>query len=320
MAFIKSSGVIKATAACAIVPLMYARAEAGTWYLNQTIIHDSQERSYDYYVPDSLNGPRPLVVVLHGNGGSSSFISSCSGIRPLCRFAAEADSHKFYIVAPQGLDGENGGAYWNDCRDMAGDTHDDVDFIEQVIDDMGVAYDIEPKRIFAAGHSNGGAMALRLAEESSYFSAVASISGGMTTSAASECTHSNVNSTGILMINGTDDSFVPYGGGEIQTEIGGYVRPVEDAISYWVNFNSTDTAPITENLPDVNTVDSSTVTSYLYGNGDNDTAVRLYKVVGGEHSEPGIAEQYPHWIGDYGVKQNHDIESAEVIWGFFDLH
>ena len=50
---------------------------------------------------------------------------------------------------------------------------DDVAFLTLLVADVAKAYAVDPNRVYAAGHSNGGIMALRLAcEASDVFAAV----------------------------------------------------------------------------------------------------------------------------------------------------
>jgi len=117
-------------------------------------------------------------------------------------------------------------------------------------------------------------------------------------------------------MNGTEDPLVPYEGGQIASNRG-LVLSTDASVDYWVNRNGTDIVPIVENLPDTNPNDESTIEKSTYPNGDNNTEVVLYKVIGGGHTEPSLEERFgPIYLAIVGV-QNGDVEMAHEIWDFF---
>src|SRR6185312_7191862 len=98
------------------------------------------DRSYLLHLPNPLpNNPLPLVVVLHGGGGSAESAAKMTG------FDAEADKQGFIVAYPEGTDrghpvlslfGKPGFLTWNagDCCGYA-QQHgvDDVGFIRAVV-------------------------------------------------------------------------------------------------------------------------------------------------------------------------------------------
>ena len=79
--------------------------------------------------------------------------------------------------------------------------------------------------------------------------------------------------TAMINIHGTLDGVIPYNGGST-----GY-KSINEVMTYWVNFNDTNTSPTTDNIDD----NGITIEHYLYPDGDGGTSVEHYKVVGGEH-------------------------------------
>jgi poly(3-hydroxybutyrate) depolymerase len=94
----------------------------------------------------------------------------------------------------------------------------------------------------------------------------------------------------------------------------GSVISTDSSIAYWVKRNETDTAPIINRFPSINT---SSVTSYLYSHGKNNTEVMLFRIEDGGHIEPSRKERYSILWRAFAGNQNRDIESAEEIWSFF---
>jgi len=164
------------------------------------------------------------------------------------------------------------------------------------------------------GTSNGGHFSIRLAEElSDKITAFAAMVAS--NSVNSVCTTSTTGVSALFM-NGTDDPILPYEGGEMPSNRG-EVYSTEDSVAYWVNKNATDTVPEITNLNNANTNDGSTVTKYLYGNGQNGTEVALYEIDNGGHTEPSIAERYSNIYLLLVGNQNGDIEMANEVWDFF---
>ncbi len=101
------------------------------------------------YVPLAVadaGRPAPLLVVLHGAGGSGQRISE--------RLRQAADAHGIILVAPSSR-----GATWDSIRGALGP---DVAFIDRA---MKTAFDecaVEPSRVGIAGFSDGASYALTL--------------------------------------------------------------------------------------------------------------------------------------------------------------
>ena len=108
----------------------------------------------------------------------------------------------------------------------------------------------------------------------------------------------------ILQIHGTNDVLVPYNGGD-------GTMAINDVIDYWREHNSCDSSPAVIDIPDIFTLDFSTVQEITYSCDNDDTntnaMVRHYRVDGGGHD----------WIGAWG---NRDVNASELIWEFFSLY
>ena len=180
-----------------------------------------------------------------------------------------ADAENFILVYPQGscLDGYS---HWNPSA-PGGDNKssaDDYGFIEALIHQLSLNYNIDKDRIYACGYSNGGMFAYGLAQnKSNLIAAIGSVSGVMLDGGTTS-THPMP----IINIHGTADSVLPYNGSSEYNSI-------ETILNYWINFNNTNTVPVLENI----TNNGITVEKYAYENGDNNTAVEHYKVIDGDH-------------------------------------
>lgn len=126
--------------------------------------------------------PVPLVLVLHGTGGSGLLAIEETG---LADFAAV---HGFAVAFPEGLAVNpdrpakflSNPQRWNDGSTRPGDKlhtdHNDVEFLEAVIRDASARTGAE--RVFLTGFSNGAGMAFRIAaERTELIRAVAPVAG-----------------------------------------------------------------------------------------------------------------------------------------------
>jgi polyhydroxybutyrate depolymerase len=167
-------------------------------------------RPYNLYVPAGLDRskPAPLVLFFHGYGSTGAGSARALGI------LGAADAHGFVVAYPDGTIDGQGNRFWSAsdaCCNFASKDVDDVAYAAWILDDVASRAKIDPKRVYAAGHSNGGFMALRLAcDLSPRFAAVVSVAGAAHAD-PSRCNPSEPVS--VLQIHGDADAVVHYGGG-----------------------------------------------------------------------------------------------------------
>lgn len=280
---------------------------------DQTITIAGVDREYSLFVPEDYIDA-PVVMLFHGHSGNHHEIIEST---PYKAWLDLAHQENILVVIPNGLytsDIEKG---WNDCRAdaLTNSPADDVLFIHTLLDRVLSEYAADAKRIYINGTSNGGHFCIRLAMEmperlAAFATVVASHA------VQTECANSSVPVSALFM-NGTDDPFMPYAGGQMINNRG-EVFSTDDAIQYWVNRNGTNATPNVEALMDLNTSDNCTVEKQLYTNGLDNTEVALYKIVGGGHTEPSQEVRYgPPLVPFILGHQNGDMEMAEEVWRFF---
>ena len=266
---------------------------------NRTMLFDGNNREYIIYVPSIYDGSEayPLMFNFHGGGGTSNDFININDMRSV------ADTAGFIAVYPQAAVDPNDGS--NAWLHKAPTSHDDVFFIEAIIDTLSNDYFIDNNRVYACGYSEGGIFSYELAcRLNNRIAAISSVSGSMLVDSFRDSYYnlgfcSPVHPTAILLIPGTND-MSPH---STYTGFQPYYMSADEITTYWSNYNNTDINPSISQLPNINTSDGSTVEHRVWENGDNCLRVEELKVNGGEHD----------WPGTFG---NMDIDATSEIWDF----
>ncbi len=181
---------------------------------------------------------RPLVVMLHGTGGSAEFAAEET------RWADLADELAFLIAFPDALPVDpaqppsflTNPKRWNDGSTRPGDLFhsdvDDVTYLQAVIDDATEHGPADPKRVYLTGFSNGASMAFRFAaERPDEVAAVAPVAGYCHVSPPLLAPP-----VPTLYVIGDEDRLLPLDGGPVRLPWGNRVveRPaIDDTLARW---------------------------------------------------------------------------------------
>jgi len=283
---------------------------------SKTFQHGGVERTYHLYLPTNFDKskPTPLVLALHGGGGTGKNFENVTSAGTL---TTAAESRGVILIMPDGKD-----KHWNDGRpEIFGNDpmYDDAGFISTLIDDMIQNYGVDANRVYATGISNGGFMSIRLAIDlSNKLAAIAPV-----TAQLSEANQSKVPELpiSIMIVNGEDDPLVPYNGGCIDVpltpecsrgEVLSTQETIEKIIGYNQCVNPSETVPI-DTIPN----DGTSVEITTYNGCEQGTEVVLIKVIGGGHTWPG-GEQYLSTTVVGAVSK--EINASEMILEFFLSH
>jgi polyhydroxybutyrate depolymerase len=274
-----------------------------------SLIHQGIRRTFLVHIPEKLSERQtvPLVIVLHGGGGSPAAVARLTG------FSKLADAAGFIVVYPQAVN-----RHWNDGRNVTRfrahrEKIDDSGFIAALIDTLSRRLKIDPARIYACGISNGGMMCQRLGIELSHrLAAIATVAAALPENLLDS--FQPARPLAVLMINGTADPVVPYEGGPVGINAQrGRVLSVEQTARLWAEFNRCSP-------PTVDTVitrgnDSTRIVRISFSRGRDGTEVILYRIIGGGHVWPGGERRHP-LFGRYV----RSLNATRTIWEFFSRH
>jgi polyhydroxybutyrate depolymerase len=251
------------------------------------------DRPFDVFVPSSYDAatPMPLVVLLHGYTGTGDTQEGYFKFEPL------AEARGFLYVHPDGTTDATGAQYWNAtdaCCSFGTNTPDDSAYLTAILDQVSSEYNVDPKRIFLSGHSNGGFMSYRMAcDHADRIAAVASLAGATFADTAT-CTPSEPVS--VLQVHGTDDAVVGYQGDDFG---GASVPSAEQTVATWAGYNDCGTTPTAvEGELDLDKLlegADSTVQSFSCAPGID---VELWTIDGGSHS-PALSEEFTLGVVDF---------------------
>lgn len=265
---------------------------------------DGRERDYRLFVPESLPaGPRPLVVALHGGGGTGRQMERFGGFDEL------AEAEGFLVAYPDGLNRN-----WNDGRvgeaiDEDRKGIDDGAFIAAMIDEIAARHAVDPKRVFATGISNGGFMSHTLGNRfPGRFAAIAPVIGGISPAVRDGF---GAGAVAVLIIQGTEDPLVPYAGGVVAKNRGELIDTVE-AAKLWAARNGCTTDSGDADMPDTDPDDGCRPTRRVWSGGE--APVELRTIFGMGHTWPGGSQYLPAaWIGPVCG----DFDATKDVWEFF---
>ena len=269
---------------------------------------DDQERSYLVHVPPNYdrNTPTPVVLIFHGAGTNAQIMVVFCGLNK------KSDDAGFIAVYPNGsgtgpfLTFNAGGLQGEAAKGRA----NDVKFVATLLDDLATVVNVDPKRVYATGISNGGMMSYRLAAElSDRIAAIAPVAGTMAIEDANP-----TRPVSVMHFHGTADNMVPFAGPSANTPKFLTFKSVNDSILLWAKLNGCPEEPAITDEPDVKD-DGTKVQRKVCGPGKDGAEVVLYVIEGGGHTWPG--QKSP--VGFIG-KSTLDISANDLMWEFFKKH
>ncbi len=250
-------------------------------------------RPYGLKVPESYDGqrPTPLVVLLHGytsNGATQDAYFKLSEL---------ADRRIFLLAYPDGTRDLIGNRFWNAtdaCCDFFNRGVDDVGYLDAVIDEIAGRYNVDPRRIYLVGHSNGAFMAHRFACDLGGRVAAIVTLAGMQWQDETRCAASSPVS--VLHVHGRNDEVIRYEGGS--TPRGAYPGAVE-TVGAWAAKNGCAGSFATNGQHlDLDKSIAGEETAVERYSGCAGVDVELWTIEGGGHV-PAFTERWAETIWDF---------------------
>jgi polyhydroxybutyrate depolymerase len=291
---------------------------SGTFTKGSILVHGTT-RSYHTYVPRDLPKGAPLVVMLHGSGESGLQVRTETGYG----FDRAADAHGFALVYPDALAGD-----WDVCSEVGRlsprlDFIDDVAFVTQLADTLMAEVGVDPRRVFAAGVSRGGALAIRLALEApDRVRAVAAVSASVPAPENFRCKPTDHTSS-VLIMNGTDDPLHPFDGGDVSLfglfYKNGRMLSSRASGQYFADLNHIGGPPVTLPVTKEDAAGEGVRVERVQWGSGHDPDVELVAIHGGGHGLPQPYQRRAPVLGSLVLGPlPAEPNGPELIWAFFD--
>lgn len=278
------------------------------------------ERHYTVHVPPGYDGSAAsaVVVMLHGGGGTSKAAAFETG------WGAKADEACFLAVFPDAMSRDpsqpsnfaRNPQLWNDASDRfypGQNPPDDVGFIKAMLDELFARFNVDKRRVFFTGFSNGASMAFRVgAELSNRIAAIAPVAGA--------CWLEKLTlkrPVPMCYMTGTADPLNLIEGGVPKLASGASDRirakpkpPVRESIEEWAEALGCP-------LKSTEVTDMNGIRIESWGPGCGDAELVYVTVEGLGHTWAGGKSLLPETMVG---KRSDRVKATDFIWDFFQKH
>ena len=271
--------------AMVMIPWPVVAQEGAGGDFEATLVSDGLERRFLYHVPPTYDPatPVPLVISYHGYTDNPEDHSEYTRWKP------KADTEGFIVAFPEGQ-GEPPG--WYPYVGATRDYYDDVQFARDVIAWFQSEFNIDPRRIYASGMSNGGGMAGRIGcDVSDILAAIGPVSGNH----VHEDPCHPLRPVPVVAIHGQQDAIAPYDG--LDTLLANIPQWTLD----WATRNGCDLTPQVTDTETVSPTFQSDILIETYTNCDDEADVVLHSYAEMGHAWPVLT-------------------AVDIVWAFFAAH
>lgn len=277
-------------------------------YESKIVDVDGLSRKYLVHLPSNLSPKYPVVLFLHGAGGTAEGALNHYG------WVEKSDQESFIAVFPEAtpIDLSNPPNFrtnpnvWNDGSGSGKERTDDISFLKKVINDVLKEYWGDPNRVYITGFSNGASMTFRAGIElSDSVKAIAPVSGHLWQKYPKP-----KKLMSLLLITGDADPLNPLEGGAAKNiwNVGKEKRPsMKESIKIWLGLLG-----IGEGEKKVK--QENGITKVFYG--PNKTGLEvIYMIIRGQgHEWPGKPRVLPEFLTGNNVL---NFSATDTIWDFF---
>jgi polyhydroxybutyrate depolymerase len=267
-----------------VVVLLTGLAHAGQ------ISVDAGRGPVTIYVPASYTPgtPAPLLVLLHGYTATGAQVEAFVQMQPV------TEQYGFLYCHPNGTKDNFNNWAWNGagCCGAGIAGIDDVAYLRDLIFAIAGQLDVDDKRIFLMGHSNGGFMSHRMACESTDLIAGIASLAGVNWKNPATCTPSET--IHVLQMHGTSDGVIPFNGN-------GNWPGAQQTVDDWRARNGCDaTAEVLPAFDADASVSGSETTVERWADCDVGGSVELWTMVGSGHI-PNVTAAWRTQVMDWFV-------------------
>ncbi len=252
----------------------------------------------------------PVLVVLHGGGGSAEFAARVYGWPEL------SEREGCLVVFPEATPEDptrpaavrENPRIWNDGSTrsaVAQRNEDDIGYLAAVLDDVEANFAVDPDRTFVTGFSSGASMTFRVGIElADRVAAIAPVSGHLCLKDPRPA-----RPVSLFYLIGLADPLNPFAGGAARNPWGvlRHRPPVIDSIRTWIRLIEASEEPEVLHHEDG-------VRRIRYGPGRTGCEVQLCTIEGQGHEWPGAPRTLPSIITG---PQTDKMNATQVIWDFF---
>ncbi len=204
--------------------------------------------------------------------------------------------------------GQSGGQGRGERQNTAAPA-DDIDFLNEMLDQMATKFPVDRARVYVTGLSDGGFMAMKAGcAMANRIAAIAPVGAAMPKTMV--CLPSRP--LPVVMINGTSDPIVPYDGGT-EHNLRLPTLSAEDSAKAWAKMNRCSEKPTQTKFSPQQKGGMETKIQ-TYSSCQQDGQVVLYSLKGGGNTWPG-GEQYE--VEKQIGKTSQDLKANETMWSFF---
>ncbi len=235
----------------------------------------------------------PLVIAMHG------FLGTARSMNRKTQFDSLARANGFVVAYPEGKRRR-----WNDGRSPENQV-DDVAYLASLIANLVAGGSVDPERIFLAGHSNGGGMAMRMACDRPDLIAGIAVAATKTPSAF-QCASGRP--VPAIFFHGTLDPVAPSDGRPNDDRLGGTLSAA-DTLALWSNRNRCKGVGQTQTIDRREDSTSAEIIQY-----SGCRAPLTYVLIEGHgHAWPGAGPRLQRLQGP----ATQEVDAAVLSWWFF---
>lgn len=278
-------------------------AAAGGDTVERHLALGGADRSYLLLDDGAAGKPAPLVIALHGGGGT--------GATMVPRWADKARAEGIVVAFPNGLGRMARVGTWNAggcCGYAMSEGVDDVAFVRAVIDDVARTRPVDPSRIYVTGMSNGAMLTHRVAIAlSDRIAGAAIVAGALFGDEAPP-----KSPVPVLIMHGVKDQVVGFDGGMSPMSFVARAQrkpflPVTKAVDFWVKADGCATPPVSTPPGEVTFQRWS-----CPGGGE----VVFYRLASATHMWPGASNT----VSLLETTPYTAVNATDVVWDFFKRH